>query len=132
MKDIFSPEKTKLIQKYPTVFKDLDHLDFSCEDGWISLLDDLCESLEEELESVPKEIREDFYVVQIKEKFGALRFYTSICYPDLDDLISYAEKKSAKICEFCGASGELRKQGWLNTRCDQCEEEYLKKAIIGR
>ena len=123
MEDIFSPEKTKLIQKYPMVFKDLDRLDFSCEDGWIPLLDELCNSLMVILEALTKKIGDEFYVIQIKEKFGTLRFYTSISHEVLDCCISQAEKKSEYTCEFCGAAGLLRNHGWLKTRCNQCEEK---------
>lgn len=46
--------------------------------------------------------------------------------PSIYKLAREAESASAKICERCGASGELRQGGWFHTYCDACEEDYLK------
>jgi hypothetical protein len=56
--------------------------------------------------------------VQVKEKFGTLRFY----YDGGDDyirgLVSMAESMSAVTCEECGNLGKSRRGGWIRTLCD--------------
>lgn len=59
-------------------------------------------------------------VVQVKEKFGGLRFYVQNACEEIYDLISQAEKCSYGICEICGASGRLMKTGpVVMTRCQK-------------
>lgn len=67
-------------------------------------------------------------VAQIKEKFGALRFYyhpaetesprTAEAWGALEFDVEQAERDSRKICEMCGAPGVLMTSGsWLKTLC---------------
>lgn len=61
--------------------------------------------------------------LQIKEKFGTLRFY----YRGGDDYIrgleAMADSMSAVICEDCGKPGKLRTGGWIRTLCDDHAHE---------
>ena len=57
-------------------------------------------------------------VLQCKEKFGGLRFYTQDTTDDMEALISAAENESYKTCEECGAGGVARSGGWIKTLCD--------------
>lgn len=63
--------------------------------------------------------------MQVKEKFGGLRFYMNYYVEDLEDLISEAESQSYNICEKCGKPGKSREGGWIVTLCDDC---YITKA----
>jgi len=56
-------------------------------------------------------------IVQIKEKFAGLRFYTDYCNDRVDVLIQFAEKMSRCTCEECGNPGELDSAGWMKTHC---------------
>jgi hypothetical protein len=59
--------------------------------------------------------------VQVKEKFGQLRFYLSTTTEEMGNLIREAETKSGTICEECGQPGKLINDGgWLKTTCDSC------------
>jgi len=74
----------------------------------------------------------DFYfvhAVQVKEKFGGLRFYVHNAGDEIHGMISMAEQMSFKICEKCGKPGSLHKRGgWLKTLCTKCAKpiEYKK------
>lgn len=58
-------------------------------------------------------------VLQVKEKFGSLRFYyTPLEDKDLLKMVASAEGESKHICEWCGAAGKLRPGGWIKTLCD--------------
>lgn len=81
-------------------------------DGWVDLVYDLHNDL---LESDP-----EYQLVQVKEKFGGLRFYIQFPISDRGQLlIRLAEDKSLEICQECGAPGSLRKRGWWATLCDE-------------
>jgi len=75
-----------------------------------------------------------FEVVQVKEKYGGLRFYTNFSDEHLDGMIEYAEGMSTRICEVCGAWATLvEAKGWYTTLCDSCRardsDEELWKMI---
>jgi hypothetical protein len=87
---------------------------FECGDGWFELIKELSEKLE------PLGVEAE----QVKEKFGTLRFYTGGVPEEVADevfaLIDEAEERSEKTCEQCGAPGELRPGGWIQTLCGDC------------
>lgn len=60
-------------------------------------------------------------LLQMKEKFGGLRFYIGEGSSEMFDRIHQAEGQSLEICEQCGAPGELRTdRSWLKTLCEGC------------
>lgn len=78
-------------------------------EGWASIINEL-------YDAKPKNVN----VLQVKEKFGTLRFYVSSAPNWYFDLINYYENKSAYICESCGKEGKVRTDlGWLLTLCDE-------------
>lgn len=71
----------------------------------------------------------EYVVHQVKEKYGTLRYYASPCSAhgrandEFDALEWEAEKRSAHICEDCGAPGRLCVNArWYRTLCDDCVE----------
>jgi len=75
--------------------------------------------------------------VQVKEKFGGLRFYVSGASENHYNYISFAESMSYRTCEQCGSPGKLYTDGWRKTLCSihakqQGKEEtdaYLENAV---
>lgn len=61
--------------------------------------------------------------VQVKEKFGTLRFYTNSVHPEINSYIEFAENISAITCDVCGNKGKINEGGWLKVRCAEHEEE---------
>ena len=124
-----SPELERaLVSKYPKLFVDYgtapSHspmaFGFECGDGWYDLLDTLCAQLIE-LDSdggVP-----DIRAMQVKEKYGTLRFYVGPATDEALALVAFAEAISAKICETCGNKGRKRGTTWLKTLCDSCAQK---------
>jgi hypothetical protein len=86
--------------------------DFSFEEGWIPLLWDLAEKVEQ----LRPECRRDFVVWQVKEKFGLLRI-AAVASPEIEDLIELAVQASGRTCGVCGQPGELITKGWYRVRC---------------
>jgi hypothetical protein len=63
-----------------------------------------------------------FAVMQVKEKFGTLRFYCSGT-DAIDRYIRLAERLSAVTCEDCGRPGKANDSGWIRTQCDECRDK---------
>lgn len=64
-------------------------------------------------------------LLQIKEKFGTLRFYIngindSAIEKLINTRIEQAEMESAFTCEMCGDLGTLNYDGWIRCLCIQC------------
>ena len=91
---------------------------FEVLNGWHNLIKQLFEDLE----------KSDWQgqVIQIKEKFGGLRFYVDGATDEQYKLINAAEDKSYEICEVCGEVGIVRKGGWVRTLCDVHEAERIE------
>lgn len=63
--------------------------------------------------------------VQVKEKFGTLRFYVNNHTDEQLAVIHFAELLSARMCEECGATriAKTYREGWHSTLCDTCAEK---------
>lgn len=115
----------KLLDAFPRLYRgrkkpiteSLMAFGFECEDGWFQILWDLSTSIEAlaEKEGCTEETWPE--AVQVKEKFGWLRFYLRNSSDGIHKLIAKAEKKSAQTCEVCGAPGTLIRSGWWHTAC---------------
>ena len=113
----------KLIQEFPAVFQNMDtEVFYSIPSGWYNILYNLCEELTPILNEERSKITEDpeqplFYVHQIKEKFGGLRFYFMMntenteLHENIQKLIDIAEDKSYDTCQITGKIGTLCKKG---------------------
>lgn len=94
---------------------------FSCEDGWEPLIRECAAKIE----AINNRIENpDQYIIaiQVKEKYGTLRFYVG-SYPtehgtEIDEAINMAETKSEVTCEVCGNPGKTVGVGWLRTVCE--------------
>lgn len=110
-------------------FPDPEYAWIECQRGWYGLIVDLDRQL--------AGIAPDYVLVQVKEKFGGLRYYaespqvvdeTGSEYRDEDKagpfeaLISEAEARSYRICEQCGNEGAPTEGGWVKTLCESCRD----------
>lgn len=118
-----------LISKYPILYRGVDKplteslmaFGFEVGDGWFDLLDRLSAKIEAYNHEHPEEPIE---ALQVKEKFGGLRFYTTFYVPEVEDFITEAEEEADDTCEKCGARpAEARGGGWIVTLCDECASE---------
>jgi len=63
-------------------------------------------------------------VVQVKEKFGGLRFYTENAPDNYRRLVRVGESACDYLCETCGKLGETnRGGGWIKNRCPECRAQ---------
>jgi hypothetical protein len=90
----------------------------SCGEGWRDVLERACDRIESALAEGGA-----FNVFQIKEKFGALRFYwygevSPETRSRINEAIALAEARSACTCETCGEPGRLyQTSGCYKTAC---------------
>ena len=94
--------------------------------GWLNAEDRIAEALERGPTKVTEPVQQ-VVAVQIKEKFGTLRFYTNGGDDIIDGMIRMAESMSGVTCEKCGSPAKRRDGGWIRTLCDKHEEEYQNR-----
>ena len=126
----------KLYKKYPEIFKqkDLDKTvtamcwGISCGDGWFTLINELCGSIQNRLKNVNRNKSEaDRLIceaVQVKEKFGGLCFYIYGGDEYIEGLIDLAESMSYYTCSQCGnkTTNSKKDRGWIYTICSSCKK----------
>lgn len=99
---------------------------FECGDGWFSILKKLCGEL--------KALKlKNFTVIQVKEKYGTLRFYhngpsgSEKLQDKVYKLIDDATAKSARTCEMCGKQGQRGEAlNWVCTCCKKHQPDGFK------
>ena len=109
-----------LQERYSDILK-IDYIE--CDIGWFDILD---KALSQML-MLCCETGESIKIVQIKEKFGGLRFYIQNGSNEMYKRIVDAENQSYETCETCGEKGEIRRDiGWWMTLC---ETHYNEKKL---
>jgi len=125
----------KLCKKYPKIFVDRNESmqktamcwGFDCGDGWYWLIDRLCSDLQWNTDNNnSKRKYPQITAVQVKEKFGGLRFYTQGASEAQYAVISFAETLSEYMCEKCGSTKDVgQTRGWITTLCKECAIDNL-------
>lgn len=90
--------------------------------GWRPIVSDLVEALET--------LDPNLNILQIKEKFGGLRFYYTIdplFYEEAERRVGLATEQCDRTCEECGEPGELTNEGWYRTLCGACEQLLISR-----
>jgi hypothetical protein len=126
-----------LVDRYPFLLptnrwtgKVADDYDFSyteldaMEDGWRAAFGlHMCEEIKEELDKIENEqSRSSYRIMQIKEKYGSLRWYTNWTTDGLEKVIAKYEAESCRTCCKCGAPATKISLGWISPWCDECAE----------
>lgn len=90
--------------------------------NWFNLVWNLCEKIENELKKDP-EAEKNFLVLEVKEKFGALCFYTLGATTPVKGLIDEAETKSLRLTDKEDLRREICKIfKYLNVRWELLEK----------
>ena len=91
-------------------------------DGWYNIIDSLCKNI---METDPPAT---FKALQVKEKWGGLRFYITGETDEIYALISTAEDVSFNVCEDCGTTKNVTTEGgYILTLCKACREKREKQ-----
>jgi hypothetical protein len=128
-----SPDLDKaLCEKYPKIFRDRHApMSVTCMcwgfdhgDGWYEIIDNLCGAIQNYIDHVTRYVDgkpqspPQVIAVQVKEKYGTLRFYFDGGDEEIHGMVTMAEYMSAHTCETCGAEGHMTNHGWYRTLCD--------------
>jgi len=127
-----SPEKTKeLIDRFPKLYRgrtkplteSLMAFGFEIGDGWFGIIVELSQRIDDIVKAAGIPEEEYPEAMQVKEKFGGLRFYIGSATDEVFAAIDEAEAKSVKTCETCGQPGRQVGEGWIVTICEACEKK---------
>lgn len=91
---------------------------FTCGDGWFDLINTLCERLQFWTENNDAH---QVVAFQVKEKYGALRFYVKgEITREQQGIIDMAQRLSERLCDQCGCPGQRMTCGpRVITRCNK-------------
>lgn len=118
----------EIMEGYDYSYTELDDMP----DGWrIAFALEMCEELLSIL--TEGDCVADYRIIQIKEKFGELRWYASAVPRNILDkynaFICKYEELSRKTCIQCGAKATKVSKGWISPWCDKCatkkHENYI-------
>lgn len=137
-------ENKKLIERYPFLlprhrltgvcptdydfrYTELDAMP----DGWrIAFGEDICKEIMEEL--ILKDCVDTYRIMQIKEKYGELRWYsqggTERIYKEI---VPKYEKLSMRTCIKCGQPATLISTGWIAPWCNMCADKFSHDYYVG-
>lgn len=88
------------------------------EKGWKKAFGiQICKELKRALKD--NKILYKYRIMQIKEKWGCLHWYSSFTCDDVEDIIEKYEKISYHTCIVCGKPAHYLSSGWV---CPYCEE----------
>jgi len=119
--------KAALIAECPLLFRLNDRHPQRCRleiaRGWHDIVRNLCLALEKIAEGLDApsdglEFDPRPRAMQIKEKFGGLRFYYDGERDMATVLVDLAEDECWNTCEVCGEPGVTRNNAYIQTLCD--------------
>ena len=94
------------------------------------------ERLCDEITEILKEYNylDKYRVVQVKEKFGQLRWYDNGspdgAYEKINDVLAKYEHLSERTCVMCGKPATKISTGWISPYCDECAAKLKKTKFI--
>lgn len=96
--------------------------------GWrLAFGEQMCEEIQQELERV--NYVDEYDILQIKEKYGSLRWYTGAIPIEslLYEIVEKYEYLSEKTCIECGNPATYMTTGWIMPICEDCKNKILEE-----
>lgn len=146
-KEQLREENKKLVEKYPfllprNVFSgkvpedyNYDYLEGFESPGWKRIFMAYCDEILPSYLELPEETRKQFMFLELKEKYGEMRIYTSFSWEEEERANSKALARSRLTCSTCGkvphtSNGKnliWRSQGWITYLCKDCaKKDFLR------
>lgn len=87
----------------------------------------MCKEIKKALLEEGRKKLYEYRILDIKSKFGALRWYDSYGNREVDNIIHKYEYISNFTCCFCGRTAKYRTTGWIENYCEHCISEKDKE-----
>lgn len=132
-----------LIEKHPKIFASYEGNPGNCNwygvpKGWLPIVDLLCSSIQNYIDHSSKWNKElekftnppQVTCIQMKEKFGGLRFYTNGHDEIVEGMIEMAEYMCDNTCQDCGSTSNVGvTTGWISILCQNCVQAHGDRAM---
>lgn len=113
----------EVVEDYDYSYTELDAMP----DGWRKVFgEQMCEEIQNELNKLSEEDKLKYRILQIKEKYGYLRWYSNWHTDEIAKIITKYEELSERTCIKCGAAATKISLGWISPWCDECAKEVTK------
>ena len=86
----------------------------------------MCEDIKKVLQKGDG-LLESYRILQIKEKYGSLRWYDNFTTEELNKVINKYEELSMRTCIDCGEPATKISMGWISPYCDSCTKKLEQK-----
>lgn len=93
-------------------------------DGWHVLFYQMCDEIKPILEE--KGLLNEYYFIQVKEKFNRLVCYANMVVDEVEDIISKYEIMARYICVNCGRPAVFETTEYIASYCDSCFKDYVR------
>lgn len=128
-------EETAVVTKYPFLrIRDIDgmvdtnaefpmiHLEIPS--GWYKLFFQMCDDITAVLEKY--RTAEEFYFLQVKEKYNQLRCYYSNGSSEVEEIIRKYGHISRYVCTICGKQATFETSNYIASFCDDCWKDLVR------
>ena len=96
---------------------------YSIPKGWRKAFGiQLCKEIKQ---SLKRNNCDNFYITDVKEKFGELRIYECEAPSEVCDIIHKYEYISSNTCIDCGRIATRKSEGYILPFCDKCGSQYM-------
>jgi len=107
----------EIVEEYDYEYTLLDEMP----NGWrLAFGEQMCQEIMEVLEQTP--YKDEYRIMQIKEKYGSLRWYSAPAPREVQEIVHKYEEISGLLCIRCGAPAEYITKGWINPLCGECTQ----------
>ena len=99
-------------------------------DGWRNAFgEEMCEEILEEL--ISTNTLETYRIIQVKEKFGSLRWYDEGGSDRIFwEIVPKYAARSMQTCIHCGKPATKKSTGWISPWCDACAEGVADERFV--
>ena len=102
-----------------------EHLCLEIPVGWAKLFLQMCDDIKPLLEK--EGVLDDFYFLQIKEKYNELTCYSNgAASLEVEQIIQKYKYISRFVCTECGKPAAYETTGYLASYCEDCWKDYVR------